>query len=71
MADAPIVAVSNETQPPDCDLRWFAGLAMQAIIAKQETVPDTKAEREEIALWAYRMAEEMVATENRLHLESK
>lgn len=48
------------------DVRWFAGLAMQAIIAKQPTVPDTPSEREEIALWAYRMGQAMVATEERL-----
>ena len=48
------------------DLKWFAGQAMQAIIAKHPTVPDSESEREEIALWSYRMAEAMVAAEKRL-----
>jgi hypothetical protein len=60
---------SKDPQNPECGLRWLAGLAMQAIIQKQPTVPDSNSEREEIALWAYRMAEEMVATEKRLHLD--
>ena len=51
------------------DVKWFAGLAMQAIIDKQKTVPDTVAEREEIALWAWRMGQAMVATEKRIHAE--
>ena len=51
------------------DIKWFAGLAMQAIIAKQSSVPDKQSEREEVALWAYRMAQAMVATEKRLHVE--
>ena len=62
------VAASVDKQPPTSDLRWFAGLAMHAIIQKQPTVPDEVAEREEIALWAYRMAQEMVATEDRLRI---
>ncbi|MCA9175014.1 MAG: hypothetical protein KDB14_11080 [Planctomycetales bacterium] len=50
------------------DVKWFAGLAMQAIIAKQSTVPDTDAEREEIALWAYRMGQAMTAMEKQLRV---
>jgi hypothetical protein len=41
---------------------------MQAIIAKMQTIPDTDSEREEIALWAYRMGQAMVETEQRLHI---
>ena len=48
------------------DVNWFAGLAMQAIIAKQPTVPDTESEREEIALWSYRMGQAMLASARRL-----
>lgn len=48
------------------DVKWYAGLAMQAIIARQG-VPDSNAAREEIALWAFRMAQAMVATDHRLH----
>lgn len=51
------------------DTKWFAGLAMQAIIGKQKSVPDTEPEREEIALWAWRMGQAMVATERRIHAE--
>jgi hypothetical protein len=48
------------------DVKWFAGLAMQAIISKQG-VPESEAVREEIALWAFRMGQAMVATDQRLH----
>lgn len=48
------------------DVKWFAGLAMQAIIGKLDTVPDTESEREEVALWAWRMGQAMVATEKRV-----
>jgi len=51
------------------DTKWFAGLAMQAIIAKQSTPPDTPEEREEIALWAWRMGQAMTATEHSLRLD--
>ena len=47
-------------------LRWYAGLAMQAIIEKQESVPMTETEREEISLWAWRMGQAMIATEQRI-----
>lgn len=62
---------SDAASPGASDVKWFAGLAMQAIIEKQKTVPDTVAEREEIALWAWRMGQAMVATEQRIHPESK
>lgn len=48
------------------DVKWFAGLAMQAIIAKQG-VPDSETAREEIALWSFRMGQAMVAADQRLH----
>ncbi|MCA9258679.1 MAG: hypothetical protein KDA61_05750 [Planctomycetales bacterium] len=48
------------------DLKWFAGLAMQAILAKQQSIPNSPAEREEIALWSFRLAEAMVAAEKML-----
>jgi hypothetical protein len=60
--------VSKDAQSPGAsDTKWFAGLAMQAIINKQPTLPDTESEREEIALWAWRMGQAMVATEKRIH----
>ncbi len=49
-------------------LIWFAGLAMQAIIGKQPDVTDTQTEREEVALWSFRMAEAMIDAEKRLNL---
>jgi hypothetical protein len=48
------------------DLKWYSGLAMQAMIAR-DGVPHSPSEREEIALWAIRMAETMLAIGNRLH----
>lgn len=50
------------------DLKWYAGLAMQAIIAKHASVPTTESEREEISLWAWRMGQAMLATEKRIHI---
>lgn len=64
--------VPKDAQSPGASsIQWFAGLAMQAIIAKQATVPDTVEEREEIALWAYRMGQTMVETEKQLHINRK
>ena len=48
------------------DVQWYAGLAMQAIIAKQATVPDTESERQEIALWSIRMGEAMAHVSEQL-----
>ncbi len=59
------IDVSSASSRPH-DIHWFAGLAMQAIIARQG-VPDSRAAREEIALWAYRMAQAMVAIDQELH----
>jgi hypothetical protein len=50
------------------DVKWFAGLAMQAIIGTQG-VPETESSREEFALWAYRMAQAMVRAEQSLHTD--
>ena len=52
------------------DVKWFAGLAMQAIIA-QRGVPESEAVREEIALWSYRMGQSMVAVEQTLHVSDE
>jgi len=49
------------------DVKWFAGLALQAIISKQG-VPETESSRDEFALWAYRMAQAMVRAEQTLHV---
>lgn len=51
------------------DVKLFANSAMQAIIQRQDSVPDTEAEREEIALWSWRMAQTMVLMEKRLHAD--
>ena len=51
------------------DVKWFAGLAMQAIIAKQSTLPDTETQREEIALWAFRMGQAMEKTAKQIRIE--
>lgn len=47
------------------EVKWFAGMAMQAFIAKQG-IPESQSAREEIALWAFRMGQSMVATGNQL-----
>ena len=47
-------------------LQWLAGLAMQSLILRLESMPDSVAEREEIALWSYRMAQAMQKTEEML-----
>ena len=48
------------------DIKWFAGLAMQAIITKQG-IPESESNREEIALWAFRMGQAMAAVDYQLH----
>jgi hypothetical protein len=48
------------------DVKWFAGLAMQAIIAKHGA-PETESAREEVALWAFRMGQAMVTADHHLH----
>ena len=50
-------------------LQWLAGLAMQSLILRLEGVPDSEIEREEIALWAYRMAQAMQRTESLLKID--
>jgi hypothetical protein len=47
------------------EVKWFAGIAMQAMIAKQG-IPESQSAREEIALWAFRMGQAMVAVSNQL-----
>ena len=49
-------------------LQWLAGLAMQSLILRLDNVPDTESEREEIALWSYRMAQAMKSMEMRIHV---
>lgn len=49
-------------------LQWLAGLAMQSLILRLDGIPDSESEREEIALWAYRMAQAMQKMESRIHL---
>lgn len=66
----PMFPVPKEAQSPGAsDTKWFAGLAMQATLEKQKSVPDSESAREEIALWSWRMAQAMVATEKRIHAE--
>lgn len=49
-------------------LQWLAGLAMQSMIMRLDGIPDTVAEREEVALWSYRMAQAMQQMESRITL---
>lgn len=66
----PIFPVPERAQSPGAsDIKWYAGLAMQAIIVKQESVTDTPVEREEIALWAWRMGQAMAAMEDTIQPE--
>lgn len=67
---SPMFPVPKDNQAAGAnDVKWFAGLAMQAIIDKQPTAPDTQSEREEIALWSWRMAQAMVAVEKSIHAD--
>ena len=50
------------------DVKWFAGLAMQAFIGHQG-IPESEMAREEIALWAFRMGQAMTKAEKRLHAD--
>ena len=59
----------NATSQGISQVQWMAGLAMQALIAKADGIPDSVSEREEIALWSYRMAQAMQAMENQIHLD--
>lgn len=47
-------------------VQWLAGLAMQSLIMRLDGLPDTEPEREEIALWSYRMAQAMKKMEARI-----
>ncbi len=47
------------------DVKWFAGLAMQAMIVKQG-IPESESSRDEIALWAFRMGQAMANADHRL-----
>ena len=48
-------------------IRSFAGQAMQALIT-HDGLNESEAVREEYALWSYRMAQAMLATEKRLKI---
>ena len=64
---SPMFPVPNEAEFQGAsDVKWFAGLAMQAMIAYRG-VPETEMAREEIALWAFRMGQAMVAADHHLH----
>lgn len=64
---SPMFPVPCEAQSPGAtDVKWFAGLAMQAMIAKQG-IPESESAREEIALWAFRMGQAMAQTDHNLH----
>lgn len=52
------------------DVKWFAGLAMHAMIMKQG-IPESETAREEIALWAFRMGQAMSAIERRIHVSDE
>jgi len=63
----PMFPVPRDANSPGAtDVKWFAGLAMQAIIM-QHGIPESQSAREEISLWAFRMGQAMVATEQNLH----
>ena len=48
------------------DVKWFAGIAMHAIVT-QQGIPHTDEAREEVALWAFRMGQAMAMADKRLH----
>lgn len=49
-------------------LQWLAGLAMQSLITRLDGLPDSDSNREQIALWSYRMAQAMKKMEDRIHV---
>ena len=49
------------------DVKWYAGMAMQAMIAERG-IPEAESAREEIALWSFRMGQAMVVMDHRLHV---
>ncbi len=49
-------------------VQWLAGVAMHALIMRMEGVPNSQPQREEIALWSYRMAQTMREMESRIHV---
>ncbi|MEQ8786798.1 MAG: hypothetical protein RIC55_10890 [Pirellulaceae bacterium] len=64
---SPMFPVPREAEAKGAtDVKWFAGLAMQAMITQQGP-PETESAREEIALRAFRMAQAMVAADRNLH----
>ena len=66
----PMFPVPKDAQSTGAtDTAWFAGFAMHAIIEKLDSVPETESARNEIALWSWRMAEAMVATERQIHAD--
>ncbi len=62
MFPVPKEALSNGAT----DVKWFAGMAMQAMIMKHG-IPETDSARDEIALWAFRMGQAMCAADHNLH----
>ncbi len=68
--DRPMFPVPDSASAPGVSqLQWLAGLAMQSLILRLNGVPDSEGEREEIALWSYRMAQAMQRTETVLHIK--
>jgi hypothetical protein len=65
MPDSMPTVAGHGLSAGDTDVPWFAGMAMQAIIARQG-VPRSDAERREVALWSFRMAQAMASTAMRL-----
>jgi len=64
---SPMFPVPREAESKGAsDVKWFAGLAMQAIVAKQG-IPESESARDEMALWAFRMAQAMVNADQNLH----
>ena len=63
----PMFPVPRDAESPGAsDVKWFAGLAMQSMIATQG-IPKSEAARDELALWAFRMAQAMTNTDRHLH----
>lgn len=60
---------ANAAENGASDVKWFAGLAMQAIISSRSHLPDSATQREEVALWAWRMGQAMVQTEKNIHAD--
>jgi len=67
MASPMFPVPENAASKGASDVKWFAGIAMHAMITKLG-IPESESSREEIALWAFRMGQAMAKADRELHV---